>query len=134
MTKTKYLENERNCWGETKSIFITFKRLAIAKNCLRLESAALNKYFYVFLFPISLWLKDNNENKAIRLLCVILAILFFFSPILLLTSAIFLIFFVSIWIFCFLWQNKTYLLTCFTELTGNTSNIQISKISPSCFF
>ena len=40
-------------------------------------------------FPASLWLKDHNENKAIRLFCFILATLFFVSLILLLTSTFF---------------------------------------------
>ena len=37
---------------------------------------SLNKYFCIlfFLFPASLWLKDHNENTAICLFCVILAI------------------------------------------------------------
>ena len=93
----------------------------------------LNKYFYILFFPASLWLKDHNENKAIRLFCVILAILFFISLILLLTSTFLLllllllllfvvnffffkvwlfIFFVPIWIFCFHGKIKlTYVLT-----------------------
>ena len=52
------------------------------------------KYFYIFfllhLTPFS-WLIDHSENKAIRLFCVILSILFFFSLILLLTSTFFLL-------------------------------------------
>ena len=55
------------------------------------------KYFY-FLFLASFWLKDRNENKAIRLLCVIFAILFFFSPIVLLISTFFVCYyFFTVW-------------------------------------
>ena len=46
------------------------------------------KYFYIFS-RASHWLKDHNENKTIRLFCVILAILFYLPQILLLTSTLF---------------------------------------------
>ena len=43
-------------------------------------------FFCAFVFSASLWLKDHNENKAIRLFCGILTILFFLSLILQLIS------------------------------------------------
>ena len=74
------------------------------------------KYFYIF-FLASFLLNDQNKNKAIHLFSVILAILFFFSLILLLTLALFVCCFFSISYFNFLnllgsfisWQNETYL-------------------------
>ena len=39
--KPRYLENEKSVEGEIKSIFIIFKGLSVAKNCLRPESALL---------------------------------------------------------------------------------------------
>ena len=39
--KFKYLENENSFLGEIKSIFIIFKGLSVAKNCLRPKSAPL---------------------------------------------------------------------------------------------
>ena len=39
--KLKYLENENRFWREIKTIFMTFKGLLAAKNCLRPESALL---------------------------------------------------------------------------------------------
>ena len=41
--KFKYLENEKRILGEIKSIFHHFKRVSVAKSCLRLESAPLKK-------------------------------------------------------------------------------------------
>ena len=46
MTKTskqniKYLENKKSFQGEIKKKIIIFKRLSVAKNCLRPESAPL---------------------------------------------------------------------------------------------
>ena len=38
----KYLENEKSFLGETKTFFIIFKGLSVAKNYLRPESAPLN--------------------------------------------------------------------------------------------
>ena len=91
-------------------------------NYFPLEKSLIHSFF----FPASFWLKDHNENNAIRLFCVILAILFFIFPILLLTSTFFLFvgnfsffkkvwlfnFFVPISIFCFYSKIKlTYLLT-----------------------
>ena len=49
----------------------------------------VKQIFLHLFFPASLSLKDHNENKAIRLFCVILSILFFISLILLLTSTFF---------------------------------------------
>ena len=40
--KLKYLENKKNFWGKIKNIFLFFKGLSAAKNCLRPESAPLN--------------------------------------------------------------------------------------------
>ena len=40
--KHKYLENKKNFWGKIKNIFLFFKGLSAAKNCLRPESAPLN--------------------------------------------------------------------------------------------
>ena len=49
--------------------------LAIIKNVF----IFIKKIFqHLFIFPASLWLKDLNENKAARLFCVILSILFFY--------------------------------------------------------
>ena len=53
---------------------------------LNLEN--IGGFDYVLL--ASPWMKDHNENDAICLFCVILAILFFFSPILPLISIFFL--------------------------------------------
>ena len=39
--KNKYFENKKSFQGEIKSIFIIFKGLSIAKNCLRPENAPL---------------------------------------------------------------------------------------------
>ena len=39
--KLKYLENEKSFLGEIKSIFIIFKGLSAAKNCLRPDSVPL---------------------------------------------------------------------------------------------
>ena len=58
--------------------------LAIIKNIFLFVKQI---FLHPFFFPASLWLKDHNENKAIHLFCVILAILFSFS--LLLTSTFF---------------------------------------------
>ena len=95
----------------------------------RIYFFSLNKYFYIlfFLFPASLWLKDHNKNKAIRLFCVILAKLVFISLILLLTSIFFylwliFLFFKSLVIqflctyldILFFWQSETYLITYLT--------------------
>ena len=41
--KFKYLENEKSFYGEIKKIFIIFKGLSVAKNCLRSETAPLTK-------------------------------------------------------------------------------------------
>ena len=41
--KFKHLENEKRILGEIKSIFHHFKRVSVAKRCLRLESAPLIK-------------------------------------------------------------------------------------------
>ena len=95
---------------------------AIIKNIFLFIKQTFLHHF--FLFPAS---KGHNENKAIRLFCVILAVLFSISLIILLTSTFFYLwlsflffFFFKVWlfnfflpirIFCFLWQNKTYLLT-----------------------
>ena len=71
--------------------------LAIIKNIFLFVKQIFLQPF-ICLFPASLWLKDHNENKAICLFCVILAILFFISLILLLTSTFFFIcvFFLSL--------------------------------------
>ena len=77
--------------------------LAIIKNIfLFIKQIFLHRFF-----PTSLWLKGHNENKAIRLFCVILAILFFFSLMLLLNQHFFFVanFFV-VWLFNFIY---TYL-------------------------
>ena len=100
--------------------------LAIIKNIfLFIKQMFLHTFF---LFSASLWLKHTNGNKAIRLFCVIVAILFFISLILLLISTFFFIcskvfyffkvwlfsFCVPIWTFCFHGKIKlTYLLTYF---------------------
>ena len=39
--KLKYIEDQKSFCGEIKSIFIIFKGLSVAKNCLRRESAPL---------------------------------------------------------------------------------------------
>ena len=59
--------------------------LAIIENIVVFVKQISLHYF----FPASLWLKDHNEIKAIRLFYVILAILVFISLILLLTSTFF---------------------------------------------
>ena len=41
-TKFKYLENEKSFEDEIKAVFIIFKGLSTAENCLRLENAPLN--------------------------------------------------------------------------------------------
>ena len=62
--------------------------LAIIKNIfLFIKQIFLHTFF---LFSASLWLKHTNGNKAFRLFCVIVAILFFISLILLLISTLFL--------------------------------------------
>ena len=48
--------------------------LAIIKNIFLFVKQIFLQPF-ICLFPASLWLKDHNENKAICLFCVILAIL-----------------------------------------------------------
>ena len=55
--KFKYLENEKNFYGEIKSIFNLFKRLSDAKNCLRPQSAPL------LFFLINL---ENGLKKHLR--------------------------------------------------------------------
>ena len=73
--------------------------LAIIKNIFLF----VKQIFLHLFFPASLWLKDHNENKAIRLFCVILAIPIFISLILLLTSTFFFIcvfFFKFGYLFC----------------------------------
>ena len=47
--KFKYLENDKSFYGEIKSIFIIFKRLPIAKNCLRSETVLLRYYHFLLL-------------------------------------------------------------------------------------
>ena len=49
----------------------------------------IKQIFLHLFYPALLWLKDHNGNKAIRLFCFILAILFFLLLILLLTSTFF---------------------------------------------
>ena len=60
--------------------------LAIIKNIFLF----VKQIFLHHFFTASLWLKDRNENKAIRLFRVILAILFFISLISILMSIFFL--------------------------------------------
>ena len=45
--KFKYLENEKSFYDEIKSIFHHFKGLLVDNNCLRPESALLNKRIYI---------------------------------------------------------------------------------------
>ena len=71
---------------------------------------------YTIFFSASQWLKGHNENKVICLFCVILAILFFFSLILILTSTFFIRSYflkkIGYLIFCFHGKIKlTYLVT-----------------------
>ena len=49
--KFKYLENKGVFKGGIKSVFITFKELLVAKNCLKLESGPLREYLERQLFP-----------------------------------------------------------------------------------
>ena len=69
--KLKYLQNKKSFSGKIKSIFHHFKGLSVAKNCLRSESAHLNKapdphyfrvFFYDTIFTEHLW-KTNSKNK-----------------------------------------------------------------------
>ena len=60
--------------------------LAIIKNIFLFVKQI---FLHLFCPPAFFWLMDHNENKAIRLICVILTILFFISLILLLTSTFF---------------------------------------------
>ena len=50
--KLKFLENEKSFWGEIKAFFIIFKRLSVAKNCLRAESAPIRNIINSVSFSI----------------------------------------------------------------------------------
>ena len=99
----------------------------------------LNKCFLIF-FLVSLWLKYRNEKKAVRLFCVVLATLSFFSLILPSTSTFFpFSYFFIVWSFNFLYlfgsfsmakQNLLiYLLRNRTQ--KNTMQSKIIQIIPN---
>ena len=108
--------------------------LAIIENIVVFVKQISLHYF----FPASLWLKDHNEIKAIRLFYVILAILVFISLILLLTSTFFYLlivvnfsFFERVWLFNFfvpIWISFLYLFGSLITYLNRRVYILVNKI------